>query len=129
MSTTTTDDDVHLSFPGTTSNIRLARLTAASLAGDLGFDVDSIEDLRVAIDELCAAVVEAGAGSIELSYRPNGDSLEIMGRAEEVSTDELGLHPVARELVSMLADDHELSVDGDAAVFRLRKRRSTGDHS
>ena len=33
--------------------LRLARVTAAGLAGRLGFSFDEVEDLRLAIDELC----------------------------------------------------------------------------
>ena len=39
--------------------LRLVRLTAAGLASRLGFTFDEVEDLRIAVDELCFSAGEA----------------------------------------------------------------------
>ncbi|MFZ0665872.1 MAG: hypothetical protein WAM97_08955 [Acidimicrobiales bacterium] len=44
---------VKLSFPGSADLVVLARFTAAAVGSRAGFDIDEIEDLRLAIDELC----------------------------------------------------------------------------
>lgn len=119
----TADDAVHLTMPALTRHLRLARLTAAGLAGDLGFDLEAIEDLRVAVDELCAAVIdEVPADSrLTLSYRTDGDTVRIDGEVD-AGGPVPELHRVAEELLGIVAD--EFSVDGDDGRrwFRLVKR-------
>src|SRR2546425_981063 len=46
-------DEVRLAVPATPEFVRLARVTAAGLASRLGFTFDDVDDLRLAIDELC----------------------------------------------------------------------------
>ena len=46
-------EEVRLTVPATPEFLRLARVTVAGLGGRLGFSYDEIEDLRLAIDELC----------------------------------------------------------------------------
>src|SRR5690348_6873398 len=75
------DPAVHLVIPATSRYLRLARLTAAGLAGDLGYPVDAIEDLRIAVDELCAAIIEETPPSAELAlvYLETDEGLVVEG--------------------------------------------------
>ncbi len=45
-------DEVRLAVPARPEFLGLARVTAAGLAGRLGFTFDQVEDLRLAIDEI-----------------------------------------------------------------------------
>jgi hypothetical protein len=46
---------IELSIPPTADLVVLARFTAATIASRADFDVDEIEDLRLAVDELCVS--------------------------------------------------------------------------
>jgi anti-sigma regulatory factor (Ser/Thr protein kinase) len=50
---------VTLSVPADPHFAKIARYTVAHLAGSLGFSYDDVEDLRVAVDELCFLLVGA----------------------------------------------------------------------
>lgn len=56
---------VRLVVPAAADQLRLARLTASMLASRQGFAYSALDELRLAIDELCFAVV--GTGRIGLS--------------------------------------------------------------
>ncbi len=114
---------VRLVIPAQPRFLRLARLTAAGIAGDLGFGLEAIEDLRVAVDEASAILMEgAGDGAeIELVYRAVDGGLIIEGSCENPGA-EPEIHPVARELLAMTADDHSVYCTGDVISFRLLKR-------
>ena len=121
-----TDDGRHirLAIPADVRFLRVARLTAAGVAGDLGFGLQAIEDLRVAIDELCVVVIEhADPGAeLELEYEIGDDQLIIVGRCPGSGGDPQ-VHPVAAELLRMTADEYEVAGDGSGRSFRLIKRQ------
>ena len=49
---------VDLTVPATSEHLRVLRLVAASLAAGLGLDIDQLDDLRIAVDELCGLLME-----------------------------------------------------------------------
>jgi serine/threonine-protein kinase RsbW len=114
---------VQLVIPASSRYLRLARLTAAGLAGDLGCSVEAIDDLRIAVDELCAAVIDGMApdGELELIYREQESALVVEGRCRSRSSEAPELHSVARELLNMLADEYSIGAIGGHRTFRLLK--------
>jgi serine/threonine-protein kinase RsbW len=116
---------IRLSLPAELRFLRIARLTAAGVAGELGFGLQDVEDVRVAVDEMCAALIEdAGPGTeLEISYRVDDGSLVIDGRCSHGGSPP-ELHAVARELLAMTADEFSLGGDADERQFHLVKRRS-----
>ncbi|MBV8691257.1 MAG: hypothetical protein JOZ37_08115 [Actinobacteria bacterium] len=118
-------DEVRLAVPAMPEFLRLARVTASGLASRLGFSFDEVEDLRLAIDELCYSLIGRGrTGTVQLRYVVLPEALEVEGRGE---FDGGGPQPVLTELseriLDALVDEHELSSDHGAPRFRLLKRR------
>ena len=76
-----THDEVELRIPATASYLRLARLAAADVAARAGWNYEDIDDLRIAVDELCYAI---GAGSdsgwLTLTYAARDGHIEVEGR-------------------------------------------------
>ena len=107
--------------------LRVARLTAAGLASRLGFSFDEVEDLKIAVDELCFAMVgtKGGDGNLTLDYRLEGDGLVIEGVSDSPP-------PAAQEatvelsdlIISAVVDEHEVSHRDGLMRFRLTKRRA-----
>lgn len=116
---------IRLSIPAEMRFLRIARLTAAGIAGDLGFGLQDVEDLRVAVDEMCAALIDDADPGVEfeLAYLIGDGRIEIDGRCSQAGPPP-EMHPVARELLSMTADDFSIEGDHDGRRFRLIKRRS-----
>jgi hypothetical protein len=126
-------DEVRLVVPARPEFLRLARVTAAGLAGRLGFSYDEIEDLRLAIDELCFGLTGPTGrhGTVELSYTIEPGCLKVEGQGrflEEIIP--IGLTDLSRVILSALVDEHDLSSDSDGPRFRLVKRRhpEAGSH-
>jgi serine/threonine-protein kinase RsbW len=121
-------EEVRLTMPATPQLLRVARLTAAGLAGRLGFSVDEIEDVKIAVDELCFALVgsKGRSGSLTLTYRLGDRELEIDGEST-FGADGNDQAPAPSDLSSQIlaavVDDHAISRDGDTMKFHLLKRR------
>src|SRR5579859_6659783 len=76
-----TQDEVRLAVPAMPEFLRLARVTASGLASRLGFTFDQVEDLRLAIDELCFGLtgLHGRAGIVRVRYLVLDGALEVEG--------------------------------------------------
>ncbi|HEV3363595.1 MAG TPA: hypothetical protein VG795_05530 [Acidimicrobiia bacterium] len=127
-----TGGDVRLVVPAAAEYLRLVRLTAAGMASRLGFTFDEVEDLRIAVDELCFHLlgdVDDDATfdesrTMDLIYSAGSDSITITGR-----TGLSGGVPEASELseqiLDALVDEHEVSGGDGIVTFRLKKARES----
>lgn len=122
-------DEVRLAVPAMPEFLRLARVTAAGLASRLGFSFDEVEDLRLAIDELCYGLTGSAGrdGTVHMRYILGPDRLIVEGEGH-FSTDGTPaalseLSELSEVILRALVDEHEL-VDGAAGpTFRLVKQR------
>lgn len=118
---------VTLDIPASTEHVQLARLVASGIAGRIDFDLDEIEDLRIAVDELCVVLLERGAsGTLRLAYQVvDGTTLTVRGEARIDAVDgPLETSRLTSQILDTVADAHELGVRDDGhAYFTLRKTR------
>ena len=121
-------EEVRLTMPATPQLLRVARLTAAALASRLGFSFDEIEDVKIAVDELCFALVGSRGrdGTLTITYRLSSGQLEIGGEGEFAVDGEQAAAPsdLSAQILAAVVDEHELTREGNAMRFRLVKRRA-----
>jgi hypothetical protein len=115
-----------LRIPADPRLLRVARVTAAALAAELPFTLQDIEDLRVAVDELAALAIDGVHvdSMLDLHFEVDGEELYVSGRVVGAG-EPADLHPVAVDLLGLVADGHEMGTDGDDRVFRFTKRTAT----
>lgn len=84
--------DAELRLPADTAHVAVLRMTTAGIAARLDFTLEDIEDLRMAVGEACALVLENAAAdaSLHASYWLGAGTLRI-----EVSTETNG--PAGRD--------------------------------
>src|SRR5438034_11475948 len=91
--------------------LRLARLTAAGLATRLGFTYDEVEDLRIAIDELCFSLVgnSGRPGTIVLRYWMQADGLVVegVGQFDDGMGTSPALSPLSQQILNAVVDEDE----------------------
>jgi len=121
--------EVRLEVPAAPEFLRISRIMAAGVASRVGFTLDEVEDLRIAIDEVCFSLVGARGrtGTITLRYLLDGDELAVEGVGR--FTDGLGNEPVVSalsdQILAAVVDRCELSAGAEGPRFRLVKRRRT----
>jgi anti-sigma regulatory factor (Ser/Thr protein kinase) len=118
-------DSVTLRFPASTERVRLARTMVATLADDAGFDYDEVEDLRIAVDELCFILIEgcAEGGEIELVAESQPGDLVVVGTSTAPPATDAGEPPeITVQILRTVVDDYELVLDGSAR-FRFHKSK------
>jgi serine/threonine-protein kinase RsbW len=120
------DGPVELTLPADTRLVRLVRLVASGLASTAGFDVDDLDDLRIGVDEVLAALLEGGDGSpLSLRFRLDDSRIELEGETKSggdpLEPDRLEL---SRQILEAFVDEHDLRLDGGVVAVRVSKRRS-----
>lgn len=117
------EEAVRLSVPTSLEYVRIVRLTASGVASRLGFDVDEIENLRVAVDELASMVADAAApGRLDVAFWTNGGELLIEGTAPIAPGTDLGIDDLSGQILKAVCDDYSLSVHDGVAEFRCVRR-------
>jgi hypothetical protein len=128
------DYAVQLIVPAEAGSARLARLVAAALATDANFTIDDTEDLRVAVSELIALLVEGAENrteNVSLTYRRTDEMVEVTGERTihshtPASSDGAEPDDLALEILRVVVDEHDFSRHDTGRHFRLVKRASTG---
>ena len=117
-------------MPASPDLLRVARLTAAGLATRVGFNVDEVEDVKIALDELCFGVLGdgAGAGTLDLRFvlEPGALTIEGAGPADGAQDRDEETTEFAALLLAALVDEHDISRDGAQVRFRLVKHQTGG---
>jgi serine/threonine-protein kinase RsbW len=117
---TDTATAVRLVVPRSLEYVPLARVTVAGYAARLGFDVDEIEDSRIAVDELARVLIEVGDGdTIELTLRGADHRFDIEGSTScAPATVAPQLDPIASQILGAICHEYAVNVDADAVRFR-----------
>ena len=123
---TTLDGPIELTIPADSRLLRLVRLVASGLASTAGFDVEQLEDLRIAVDEAVAALLEGGDGSrLSLRFEIEERGVAMVGhtgRSAEGFDDER--LEISRQILDAVCDENELVPDGDDIRVRIVMRRA-----
>ena len=119
------EDEVRLAVPAKPEFLGLARVTAAGLASRLGFTYDQVEDLRLAIDEICFGMTgsEGRDGTLELHFILGGDALTVRGQGHFAPSMPLRLSELSEVILDALVDEHSMDDATGKPTFYLLKRR------
>jgi len=113
---------ITITFPATPEFLRLARLTSADAGSRAGFDYEDIDDLRIAVSELCSLISGSPGGDITLTFQFGDGVVGVEGRADPGTVAE---NEFSRMIVDAVVDDLELHTEDGASAFRCTKRSST----
>lgn len=124
MSAPSTTGSVTVTVPADSAYLRHLRVLAATVADDAGFDVEAIESLRLAVDELCAlAIGDADERATLTAVLDITEThLWLRGHCAPVLDDPV-VDPIARQLLAAGASEFDLRRDGDRCVFELTAHR------
>ena len=113
-------DVVKLEVGGDHRHVRIARLVASGVASLAGFDVESVEDLRIAIDEGCVWLIDHGRGQpLHLELRPLSTGIEVIGETDHDGQTDATPSVLVEQILSASCKEHHFETDGDVLRFRL----------
>ncbi len=114
-------------LPAAPEYLGVVRLVATGLASRLGFTLDEIEDLKIAVDELCAYLTgpQGRDGTLEIAFQIHADRIEIRGTGlfaagHGARTD---LTELSRMILDTVTDSASLEQVDGMTRFALTKSR------
>jgi serine/threonine-protein kinase RsbW len=120
-------------FPARDDLVVLARLVASAISARVGFDIEELEDLRLAVGELCLLALQgsdARHGDLRLEYSLSAESLDIsctLGGAAPArgsrGADGAEADELSEQILSALVDEHGREEEDGLVRAWLRKRR------
>lgn len=122
-------EEVRLEVPASPEYLRMTRIMAAGVASRLGFTYDEVEDLRIAIDELCFALVgrDGRDGTLTVRYRLLDDGLAVEGSShfEDGVFTVPKLSALSKQILNSVVEGCQLMTEANGPGFRFTKRRGT----
>jgi serine/threonine-protein kinase RsbW len=129
-------DRVELTFPARGDLIVLARLVTSAVSARAGFDIEELEDLRLAVGELCLLTlqgIDGGEGDLCLELTVLGDAIGVVctlagaTAAAAPGPDGDDTAQLSQQILDALVDEHGRERQDGSVRSWLRKRR--GGHA
>jgi len=118
---------IRLSIPASSAWVVLVRTAATACCARLDFDVDRLEDVRLAVDEVATMLIERALPGTDVRCElvPYDDGrLDIAIRAETDSGALPSTETFAWAVLTALVDDVTTTVDASQTTVLLRTSRS-----
>ena len=114
---------IELMVPGRPEYVVVVRLAAAAIAGRMDFSFDEIEDLKVAVGEVCTAAILEGGPAVRVVFEvaPGALTVVVRHRAARLRRPGGG-EELNRLLVRVLMDEVATEVNEGERITRLVKR-------
>lgn len=116
-----------LSFPARDGFLRVSRMTATSFGAGLGLDIDALDDLRLAVDEMVTWLLrhEECGGRVELVLTDGDGILRITGRRVAPDLPDVGLDDLVHAILGATVDGYDHGLDPAGVRFlEFTKRHS-----
>lgn len=117
---------VTLTAPAERNSVRLVRILAAGVAADAGLSIDDTEDLRIAVSELVALLVDGvdDSSMIEVEFGHADGEVVVEGRRPAVTGEEepTVVDDLVLGILRVVVDDHTFDTSDGGRRFHLVKR-------
>ncbi|NLX63242.1 MAG: anti-sigma regulatory factor [Clostridiaceae bacterium] len=121
-----TMDTITMLIPLKAEYVSIARLTVSGIASRMGFDIDTIEDIKVALSEILGKFIEkkSGTGRVNVDFQCLEDGISIKFKISDQSIPELfdnDTDKFALAIISSLMDEIEIEKQGDNSITMVKK--------
>lgn len=120
-------DTIVLSLPCRAEYVSVARLTTSGIANRIGFDIETIEDIKVAVSEVCNRIINlagntdnrydirfyTGTDKLKICFSSNIDIIKCLFDEDK---DGLGI-----SIINAFMDEVEFCPDNKGLVFSMTK--------
>jgi len=114
-------DVIRMQLPARPDYILAVRLVVSAVAQRAGFDIEDIEDMKVASAEACTLLLSSGARQIDVRLTVNS-GLELFFEAQGCVSGTKEQDSLSRDLLDALVDTCEMTDDGGVVKSVLMRK-------
>jgi len=111
---------IEFRIPPDPAYVRIARLAAGDMGGRVGYSIDELDDVRLAVDEMCAILIGARGDVLEIRMQARGRTLIVEARVADARA-EITPSDLSEMLLGALVDSCEFSVRGRDVCVEMQK--------
>lgn len=111
-------DNIKITIPPKEIYLKSLRLLASSLASDMGFDIEDVEDIRVVVSEAVNYKISDKDIEIEFIIGENQLKVEVFGKDRPIEEKALEMRNL---ILESLADEVEVTKESIKLVKRVKK--------
>jgi hypothetical protein len=112
-----------MSVPPHPRHVRVVRLAGSGIALLAGFDLELIDDFKIALDEIASTLLELGGSSpLDFTFgidRAGSVSVRATASVAPGAAVDQGRFAFTERVLHVVAESHELRIDGDTAIFMM----------
>ncbi len=116
------NEQIKLTLPINAAYVSAARLTASSVANRLNFDIEEIEDIKVAVSEACAYIIRENSfnsnGDFKIEFDLSADKIKIT-LSIEVNDNKFEVDDAEMSLLVIKAVMDSFSVNCENGIFNM----------
>ncbi len=118
--------DVELRLPAESAYVAVLRMTTAGLAARLDFTLDDIEDLRMAVGEACALVLDSAepGGDLHAAFDLSDGTIRVSVSADSRGGSEPDMDSFGWQVLTALTSEVETSREGQLRWVSFTVRSS-----
>lgn len=124
-------DELKITFPAKAGYLMISRLNAAALGSAAGFDIDELDDLRLAVNEAASWLLadEEAGGQIELVLSAADGHVRISGTRSGSGLPPRRQDDLIEAILGATVDEYSLSEDKQDERFVLLVKAKAPGHA
>lgn len=121
---TTNQGILTVSFPATSGFLRISRINATAFASDLGFDIESLDDLRLAVAEAVTWLVKDNVdeGSVVLTLSAIDRGIRLTAERTTAGLPDRPLDDLQHAILGATVDRYEITASEEGRRLVLEKQ-------
>jgi serine/threonine-protein kinase RsbW len=119
------DACIKLTFPMNAAYVSSARLTASAVANRVSFDIDEIEDIKMAVSEACTYILKTMTGTdnsnFDIQFQLSENQMEITLVTQGVKPERHSSDVMSLMMIKALVDEFVLKAEYDVRIKLIKR--------
>jgi len=119
-------EQIKLTLPVNAAYVSAARLTASSVANRLNFDIEEIEDIKVAVSEACTYIIKnpcfGSSDNFKIEFNVTRDCIKINLSVESDKKVNIDDDEMSLRVIKALMNNTDISYDGEVFNMTIEKK-------